>query len=542
LVYDQQQLLLNEKNSRIRLLTAAVEQSANSIIITTPHGDIEYVNPHFCATTGYMVDEVFGQKPWIFNSETESVENNRDIWQAVSSGGRWAGEFLNRRKSGELYWEQATISPVFDDNGSITSLIAIMVDITARKEAEDEMRQAKEQAEAANRAKSEFLANMSHEIRTPMNGVIGMAQMLELTELNEEQLEYTNLLIESGNKLMSLINDILDLSKIEVGRIEIEKKDFDLQEMSQSAFNLLSLHAHENGLEFISRIDPDVPLQVKGDSVRLRQILINLLGNAIKFTPKGTVTLHIQKYSENETYVTVRFMIRDTGIGISADKLSMIFAPFTQADSSSTRSYGGTGLGLTISRHLAELMCGNIDVESVEGEGSTFWFDVVLEKQAQVLGVTQGCPDPVDHEGSLQKKVQNGNGTRLLLVEDDPTNQVVIKASLTKFGYHVDVVNDGSEAIKALENNDYALVLMDCMMPVLNGYEATAVIRNQASAVRNHEIPVIALTAKAFEEDRDKCQAAGMNDFLSKPVIITDLLIVLGKWVPFESAPGAIFQ
>jgi len=349
------------------------------------------------------------------------------------------------------------------------------------------------------------------------------------------------LIIESGKNLMSVINDILDLSKIEVGRVKLEVNDFDLQEMTQGTVNLLSLRTQEKGLELVSVIDPDVPKQLKGDAGRIRQILTNLLGNAIKFTAKGSVTLHIKKKCENETSATLRFLIRDTGIGIAADKLGMIFDPFTQADGSTTRSYGGTGLGLTISRQLAELMGGSIDVESVEGKGSTFWFDVMLEKQERMAGVPQGCLDPGIRARS-PRQMPTVNNTRLLLVEDEPTNQMVIKSSLTKFGYHVDVANNGSEAINSLENNDYALVLMDCMMPVLNGYEATAVIRNKSSAVRNHAIPVIALTAKAFKEDRDICQAAGMNDFLSKPVYVTDLLAMLDKWVTIESAQGAAFE
>ena len=533
IVLEQQQLLFNEQNSRIRMLTAAVEQSANSIIITSPRGDIEYVNPHFCATTGYTVEEVIGHHPRILNAETKSVDDNREMWQTALNGGRWAGELLFRKKNGELFWEQATLTPVHDDQGVITCLIAIMVDITERKRAEEEMRWAKEQAEAANRAKSEFLANMSHEIRTPMNGVIGMAQLLEMTELSREQREYTNLLIESGKTLLTLINDILDLSKIEAGRIEVEATDFDLQTVILEAVQLLSPRAQGKGLELVWRIDPDVPLLLTGDAGRLRQILTNLIGNAIKFTQHGSVTLHIQKNREDEESVALRFFIRDTGIGIAANKLGMIFDPFTQADGSTTRSYGGTGLGLTISRQLAEMMGGSVGVESVEGKGSTFWLSMELKKQSA------GVPLSPDVQlGSQLSTMATGNNTRVLLVEDEPSNQVVIKSMLTKLGYLVDVANNGSEAIRALESNDYALVLMDCMMPVLNGYEATAVIRDPTSAVRNHAIPVIALTAKALKEDHDVCCAAGMDDYLSKPVYVADLLLMMKKWVGPVSDQG----
>lgn len=422
-----------------------------------------------------------------------------------------------------------------NEQGKPLRMIGTHTDISDRKRVEDELRQATVAAEAANIAKSRFLANMSHEIRTPMNAVIGLTDLLLLTELTGEQREYAELVKLSGRNLFQLISDILDHSKIEAHKIELDKQGFDLKEEATGAIKLISLRALEKGLNLDCQIDPDVPNLLLGDAGRLRQILTNLIGNAIKFTAQGSVSLHIRKDAEDEHHVTLLFSVHDSGIGIAADKLETIFEPFIQADSSTTRNYGGTGLGLSISRQLVELMGGRIGAKSVAGEGSSFWFTAVLEKQF-------GATHPLRHTnlgetgGDVSKKGCFGpKGGRLLLVEDDPTNQTVIKSILSKSGYLVDVANNGCEAIKALEDIDYALVLMDCMMPECNGYEATTVIRDQASAVRNHAIPVIALTANAFKEDRDSCLVAGMDDYLSKPLDIADLLAMLEKWIPSGS-------
>jgi len=422
-------------------------------------------------------------------------------------------------------------TPVTNDEGKIWASLVSFVDITERKQMEEELRQAKAAAEVANTAKSRFLATMSHEIRTPMNAVIGFIQLLQYTELTPEQREYTEIANNSGVKLVQLLNDILDLSKIEADKIELEHSDFNLQTVISGTMDLLTLQSREKALQLTSSIDSNVPMALTGDAGRLRQIIINLVGNAIKFTPKGNVTLQIQKDNEEIRSVTLRFLIRDSGIGIAADKLEHIFAPFTQADSSTTRNYGGSGLGLAICKRLAELMGGDIGVESVEGEGTTFWFTAVMGKQVEVPLIRVEGIKTSSSCGKSSKGSFSANGIRILLTEDDPVVQKLMSLLLRQYGYLVDVAGDGKKALQALEENDYALVLMDCMMPEMNGYEVTAVIRDPASSVLRHDIPIIALTGYAMKQDRDECIAAGMDDHLTKPLTLSDLLAMLEKWL-----------
>jgi PAS domain S-box-containing protein len=796
-------------------LSTAVEQSPVTIVITNLAGEIEYVNPKFTEVTGYTAEEALGQNPRVLKSGDKSSEDYRGLWEEILAGKAWRGEFCNKKKNGEIYWERALISPIRNSANTITHFLAIKEDITASRQTETALREGEtrlrsitdaardailmmtpdgkisfwnpaaerilgytseealgqdlhtliapqryhaahhaafpafiregegnavgktldleacrkdgvevpiqlslsaiqlkgewhavglfrditdqKQAEAAliltNRnlevataranelavraqsasaAKSEFLANMSHEIRTPMNGVIGITGLLLDTDLNEEQRRYAEIVRASGESLLGLLNDILDFSKIEAGRLDLEVLDFDLSGLLDDFIASLAMRAHEKKLELLCVTDPGVLTLLSGDPGRLRQILNNLTGNALKFTEAGDVVIRVAPVEETEQDVLLRFSVRDTGIGIPADKMDLLFDKFSQVDTSTTRLYGGTGLGLAISRQLAMLMGGEIGVESTPGKGSTFWFTARLGKQpagtivpvvqpAELQGVralvvddnptsrdilttclrtwgmrpssvqggdealarlrraldeddpyrialvdmlmpgmdgaafgrmvkadervsgtelvlltslgTRGdarrfkdigfsgyATKPIRHqelravlsiaiagEAGIESSVRSlttrhtvresvpnfaGRRARILLAEDNITNQRVALGILKRLGLSADAVANGLEAITALETLPYDLVLMDVQMPELDGLEATQRIRNPDSSVPNHQIPIIAMTANALQGDREICLKAGMNDYVSKPVSPQALATALDKWLP----------
>ncbi|WP_051937820.1 PAS domain S-box protein [Ferriphaselus sp. R-1] len=793
-----------EAEARLRLQRAALDSAANMIVIASVGGVIEYVNPSFSRVTGYQPEEVVGQHSRILNSGKQDREFYQTLWQTVLSGRVWENELINRRKNGELYTEQMTITPILeggrvthfvaikrditeeyrikthlklvsqavdsivqgiliidhptrdgtsiiqhvnqgfelmtgyrteelighptsdflrgpqtdirrleelreamrrgdslsqenvyyrkdgssfhvelqtapvrDENGNLTHYIGVLTDISLRRQAEEALRQAHDQALEASRMKSEFLSTMSHEIRTPMNGIIGMTELLLDTELDTAQREFAATVRDSGQSLLTIINDILDFSKVEAGKMEIEVTDYSPVRVVEGAADLLAVKAREKKLSLMTFVEPELPAMVRGDPTRVRQVLLNLMGNAVKFTEQGEVVLSVTyDAAANE----MRFTVRDTGIGMPREVQSRLFQAFTQADSSTTRKFGGTGLGLAISKRLVELMGGEIGVSSVEGEGSSFWFtlpcqsseaavqaphvmveasslrvlvvddlatdreiltryirawgmhcdavdsaahclvalhqshaggrpyDIVLldyampgmdgvqlarairsdrahdvtrmlmitafdqrnlMQEARAVGVGICLIKPV-RQSELHDALLDAGHSKLaasiepvahkpvemapkptalpttdaaeqkliLLVEDNRVNQRLAQHLLAKMGYAVHIVSNGLEAVDAAERLPYDVILMDCQMPVMDGFEATRAIR--AAERGKSRRPIVAMTANAMQGDRERCLEAGMDDYLTKPVNASRMTEILARWLAQPAVPHSI--
>ena len=540
----------NKKSSeeQIQRLSSAVEQSPGTIVITDINGNIEYCNAKFTELSGYSPQEVYGKNPRILKSGMQPADIYRDLWTTITIGEQWRGELLNRKKNGELYWEFASISPLRNPNGMITHYLKVAEDITDRKQVEQALSHAKEAAERASQAKSEFLANMSHEIRTPMNVIIGMTDYLLKSDIQQEFSDYIGMVNDSAKLLLSIINQILDFSKIEAGKLEIDKIPFRMKETIERLVKILSNSANEKGILLDLRFQEDIPDYVLGDPIRLQQVLINLIGNAIKFTDQGEIKISLKAVNKGETFVTFLVSVEDTGIGIPREKLSQLFQSFSQVDNSLARQYEGTGLGLAISKRLVELMGGTIGVESEPGIGSRFHFTAVFEQYQlpECFGNLDLLEDVSAHaelagrrhiekQGHLDRariadNVKDAIQAKILLAEDKEMNQKVAKVILGNRGWQVVAVSNGREALKALEEDRYDLILMDIQMPEMDGMAVTAHIRNDEQNP-NRDIPIIAMTANVLQGNQEEYFRYGMNGFVAKPFVIDDLYKTIETWL-----------
>ena len=485
-----------------------IESNIDAIITTDPSGIITDVNKQMEALTGCTRDELIGAPFKCYFTDPERAEAGIEL--VLSQKKVTDYELTARARDGKKTVVSYNATTFYDRDRTLQGVFAAARDVTERKRVERELQQAKAVAESASRTKSDFLASMSHEIRTPMNAIIGIADLLAKTPLSPEQSKYVQIFRRAGDNLLHLIDDILDLSKVETSQIELERTDFSLKDLLEKVTEMVAVRADEKGLALVCEIAPKVGTNLIGDPTRLRQVLLNLLGNAIKFTESGEVALRVTPDPDPATPAALRFTISDTGIGIPGEKLGAVFERFTQADSSTTRQYGGSGLGLTISKRLVELMGGRISVESALGKGSVFSFAVPLEvrpRSKQRIAVSVGTIS----EAPLR-------ALHLLLVEDSPDNRTITVAYMKEMPYRVDIAENGAIALEKFIAGHYDLVLMDRQMPVMDGLTATRAIREWEQANHRPLTPIVALTAAALKGDEDQCLAAGCTAYLSKPI------------------------
>ncbi len=519
------------RESKLRRLARVVDAADDGILLTDASGAVLDVNTAFTRITGYSADDVRGQTPRFLKSGRHADDFYREMWETIRAGRAWSGRVIDRRKDGSLYHASLSISPVTGEDGRIEGYVGIQRDVTADVERERVLLLATRQAEAASRAKTRFLANMSHELRTPLTAILGYAELLEI-ETDDRMLtpearrEYVSTIKRQGTHLLSIINDVLDLAKIEADKLTVERESVSPAGIVDEVLALMRVRAAERGVELHAEYLSSLPRYVSTDPVRVRQVLLNLVGNAIKFTMRGEVVIRASFDAAGAKNPVLRIAVHDTGIGMDRAQVERLFTPFEQGDSSTTRRFGGTGLGLVISRGLAHMLGGGISVESEPGRGSVFTLSipagpldgVELVEPAELARLTSDTASR-NLAAMPQGAAPTLAGARILLAEDGPDNQRLISAFLRLAGAEVEIASNGRDAVDlatsgpSRDGKPFDLVLMDLQMPELDGYAATRLLRQ-----RGYRGPIVALTAHAMEGDRQRCLDAGFDDYVPKPI------------------------
>lgn len=478
--------------------------------------------PQFCSLFGYSEDELISKSPieLLLDESSQEIMKQQNLERIKGKSGAYEVPLI--KKNGDVAWVIISGAPFNGIDGKPKGTMGIHLDISERKKMESDLREAKLKAEELNKVKEMFLANMSHEIRTPMNAIVGMSELLEQTNLDQSQTSYLSAISSSSKNLLIIINDLLDFSKIDSGKLSLEVVGFNLNKLINKTAETVSLKADENGVDVICKVDKNLPITLKGDPTRLGQVLLNLLSNAVKFTINGSVMLSVNLVKKENNKYWVEFTVKDEGIGISKEELTTIFKDFSQAKDSTSRLYGGTGLGLSISQKIVHLMDGDLTVRSELNNGSEFLFTIELEEV--------DFEDIVNESNDNYVIKSNFRQRNILLVEDNPVNSLMAKTILEKWNCKIDLAENGIESIEKLKTQSYDLVLMDMTMPKMGGIEAAQIIRNELKI----KTPIIALTANAISGYSLKCLDAGMNDYLSKPYNQIDLNKVLTKWIRFS--------
>jgi PAS domain S-box-containing protein len=507
-----------KKNEEINKLSLVAQSTENGILIANTDGIVEWVNEGFSRITGYGSDEILGRTPSsVMLGPNTSMETINYAIKKQAAREPFYIEVLISHKSGKTIWISVVNTPVKENNELKGKHIEIISDITDKKKTEFQLIRAKDIAEQSAKVKEQFLANMSHEIRTPMNSIIGFTELLMQSKLNSDQQDSVNAIRQAGDNLTVIINDILDFSKIEAGKLNIEHSLFSFPEVIKTVKSLFALKAQQKNVKLIFNIDHKIPEVLVGDAVRLDQVLINLVSNAMKFTSKGWIEISAELKSIAEKRCIIQFKIEDTGIGIPKDKLDVVFQSFTQASNDTTRKYGGTGLGLTIVDQLVKLMGGTLNLKSNEGTGTLFSFTLEFE---------QGSEEDIILINKVIAPAEdvNLNGMKILLCEDNEMNQRLVHKIISKqWNADLDIAPNGKVGFDLFKKNDYSIILMDVQMPEMDGFETTRRIRKYRDKEKA-QIPIMAMTADALVEERKKCFEAGMNDYLSKPFKQGELL------------------